>query len=134
MTYTNTNPRVTTESQIIANGKLIAAKHEADDDALEKAVDTILAAIPSASQAEIQSGNFRNCLDFAHDAVHELSTAGYVSEADYRKFEAVYNAKKKAVKDKTDAGIKALCTGEPDGSCKLPKKGGSTAPSKNSKP
>ena len=132
MVYDNTKSRPTKESQIVANGKLVAANNEADDAALETAVDKILAAVPGATQAQIQSGDFNNCLDFAHEAVRQLSTARYVSSADYQKFETVYNAKKDAVREKTNPGTISHCTRATNGSCRsgAPKKGGSSAPPK----
>lgn len=109
MVYDNTNSRVTTPGMIIASGTLLAANNEADDNALMAAVDKILAEIQGSSQKQIATGDFNNCLDFAHEAVRRLNTARYLSQADYQAFETVYTAKKDAVKTKTDAGTMEKC-------------------------
>jgi hypothetical protein len=83
--YDDTSKRLTKEKNIATevSGALIPVHKEADDAALLAASKTIIA---TSEKSDATVEGYKNCFDFAVEAVGRLHTAGYVSSADYAKF------------------------------------------------
>lgn len=98
-----------TAQQTVATGALLAANGESTNDALETSVTNIAKAVPGASQADIASGDFNNCLDFAVETVRRLGVARYLSDADVQNFVNFQTANGAAVKAATNAATQQHC-------------------------
>lgn len=117
--YNDSRSGAVKPTQVAAEGTLIPAKGEATDDVLRDAVVAIAKGVPTSSKAQVNSGDFNNCFDFAAEAVRRMGVAGYLSAADAQKFATFHSSKQAAVKAKTNAGTEALCTRAGGGACAM---------------
>jgi hypothetical protein len=90
----------------------IRSVHENPNDfeALYNSVTNIVKSVPNTPVNP--NGNFPNCLDYAVNAVHGLTTQGYVTGADYQKFVDYHTRVAQEVRVKTDHHTVADLTGQ----------------------
>jgi hypothetical protein len=66
----------------------VVARGEVDDDALNTAMQNIVSQVPAASQTQIMSSSFQNCLTFTVMSTNMLASQGYISAVVHEFFTA----------------------------------------------
>jgi hypothetical protein len=95
------------QNQLVVTVGPLRLNGSPNDDALEAKLTSIFKTIP-ASQITA-NGKFKNCLDFALEAVKRLRDQGHMTSVQYEKFWEYERRVGKEVREKTTPNILRIC-------------------------
>ncbi|KAH6901986.1 hypothetical protein BKA70DRAFT_1521730 [Coprinopsis sp. MPI-PUGE-AT-0042] len=113
----NPAPQEVRQSQLVVTVGPLRLQGAANDDALEAKLTSLFQTIPAS---EITSnGNFKNCLDFALEAVKRVKDQGHMTTKQWDKFWDYHRRIGAEVRAKTTPNILRICgKGQSGGACK----------------